>query len=68
MIGLPPQPGRSTRSPGFTAVGTTFPSLSGAPGPTAMTVASGRGLDVEDEGKKIPVAVFCTFRVASEGE
>ena len=32
--------------------------MSVAPGPTAMTVASGSGLFVELEGKKIPVAVF----------
>ena len=30
----------------------------GAPGPTAMTVASGRGLFVDDEGRKMSLAVF----------
>jgi len=30
----------------------------GAPGPTAMTVASGRGLEVAEVGRKIPEAVF----------
>ena len=59
LMELPPQPGKRTRSPGFTLVGTTLPSLFGAPGPTAMTVASGRGLDVEDEGRNMPDAVFC---------
>lgn len=58
LIGFPPHPGRRTRSPGFTAVGTTLPSLSGAPGPTAMTVASGSGVLVVDDGRKMPVAVF----------
>ena len=58
LMEFPPHPGSSTRSPAFTCVGTTLPSLFGAPGPTAMTVASGRGLDVADVGKKIPVAVF----------
>lgn|SRR6266702_1132957 len=58
LIELPPQPGSSTRSPALTDVGTTLPSLFGAPGPTAMTVASGRGLDVADVGRKIPFAVF----------
>jgi len=36
----------------------TFPFLSEAPGPTAITVASGRGLLVAEVGRKIPVAVF----------
>jgi hypothetical protein len=36
----------------------TFPFLSEAPGPTAITVASGRGLLVAEAGRKIPVAVF----------
>lgn len=58
LIGLPPQPGSKTRSPALTDVGTSLPSLSRAPGPTAMTVASGRGLFVADVGKKMPVAVF----------
>lgn len=59
LIGFPPHPGRRTRSPGFTDVGTTLPSLSGAPGPTAITVASGNGVLVVDDGRKMPVAVFC---------
>lgn len=58
LIELPPQPGRSTRSPALTDVGTILPSLSGAPGPTAITVASGRGLLVADVGRKMPDAVF----------
>ena len=58
LIELPPQPGKSTRSPALTFVGTTFPLLSGAPGPTAITVASGKGLFVELDGRKMPVAVF----------
>ena len=60
LIELPPQPGRRTRSPAFTFVGTTLPSLSGAPGPVAMTVASGSGLLVADAGRKTPDAVFYT--------
>lgn len=55
---FPPHPGNKTRSPAFTTVGIILPSLLGAPGPTAMTYASGRGLDVADVGKKIPAAVF----------
>lgn len=58
LIEFPPQPGRSTRSPVLTAVGTMTPSLFGAPGPTAMTVASGKGLLVADDGRKRPVEVF----------
>ena len=58
LIEFPPHPGRRTLSPVLTVVGTTFPSLSGAPGPTAITVASGKGLVVDDWGRKIPVAVF----------
>lgn len=58
LIELPPHPGRRTLSPVLTVVGTTFPSLSGAPGPTAITVASGKGLVVDDWGRKIPEAVF----------
>ena len=58
LIALPPQPGNNTLSPVLTDVGTTCPSLFGAPGPTAITVASGSGLDVADVGRKIPVAVF----------
>lgn len=59
LIEFPPHPGRRTRSPALTTVGMTTPSLLGAPGPTAMTVASGRGLLVAEVGRKIPVAVFC---------
>jgi len=58
LIEFPPQPGRRTLSPTFTVVGTILPSLLGAPGPTAITVASGKGLVVDEEGKKMPVAVF----------
>lgn len=58
LIALPPQPGNKTLSPALTDVGTTRPSLSGAPGPTAITVASGSGLDVAEVGRNIPVAVF----------
>ena len=58
LIELPPHPGNKTRSPAFTSGGTILPSLLGAPGPTEMTIASGRGLVVADVGKKIPVAVF----------
>src|SRR6266851_5876679 len=56
LMVFPPQPGNNTRSPALTDVGTTRPSLSGAPGPTAITVASGSGLDVAEDGRKIPVA------------
>ncbi len=59
LIGEPPQLGRRTRSPSLTEQGTTLPSWV-APGPTAMTVASGRGDWVADEGRKMPVAVFCS--------
>lgn len=59
LMGLPPHPGSRTRSPALTLVGTTLPSLPGAPGPTAMTVASGRGVWVAAEGRKRPEAVFC---------
>lgn len=65
FIELPPHPGSNTRSPAFTAVGTMSPFLLGAPGPTAMTVASGRGLFVTEVGRKMPVAVFCD-KCASE--
>lgn len=58
LIGFPPQPGNNTRSPGCTETEATTPSLFGAPGPTAMTVASGKGEEVADEGRKIPVEVF----------
>lgn len=59
LIEFPPHPGSSTLSPGLTWVGTILPLLSGAPGPTAITVASGKGLFVAEAGRKIPVAVFC---------
>lgn len=59
LIGEPPQLGRRTRSPSLTEQGTTLPSWV-APGPTAMTVASGRGDWVAVEGRKMPVAVFCS--------
>jgi len=36
----------------------TLPFLSGAPGPTEITVASGNGLLVAEFGRKIPVEVF----------
>lgn len=64
LIELPPQPGRRTRSPALTLVGTTLPSLSGAPGPVAMTVASGSGLLVADAGRNTPEAVFCVHRIS----
>lgn len=56
----PPQLGRRTLSPTLTETGWTAPSLLGAPGPVAMTLASGRGELVADEGRKMPVAVFCS--------
>lgn len=59
---LPPHPGKRTLSPALTLTGTTSPDLLGAPGPTATTVASGRGVDVADVGRKRPVAVFCQGR------
>ena len=59
LIGDPPHPGNKTLSPTFTETACKTPSLFGAPGPTAMTVASGSGEAVADEGRKIPVAVFC---------
>ena len=62
FIALPPQPGNKTLSPALTDVGTTRPSLSGAPGPTAITVASGSGLDVAEVGRNIPDAVFFEFK------
>lgn len=58
LIWLPPHDGSSTLSPGFTLVGTTWPSLLGAPGPAAMTEASGMGVELDDEGRKMPVAVL----------
>jgi hypothetical protein len=64
LIELPPQPGNSTRSPALTLVGTVSPCLLGAPGPTAMTVASGNGLLVAEDGKKMPVAVFYKYALA----
>lgn len=42
------------------------PLVFGAPGPTATTVASGRGEEVEVEGRKMPEAVFCARRVKKE--
>lgn len=48
LMEFPPHPGRRTLSPALTVVGTIFPSLSGAPGPTAITVASGKGFAVDD--------------------
>ena len=65
LIAFPPQPGNNTRSPALTEVGTIRPSLSGAPGPTAITVASGSGLDVAEVGRNIPDAVFCAPIAAS---
>jgi len=38
--------------------------LLGAPGPTAITVASGNGLLVAEDGKKMPVAVFYKYALA----
>ena len=59
LILLPPHPGNNTLSPSFTETGTTSPVLDeGAPGPTAMTVASGMVVVVEEEGMKRPEAVF----------
>jgi hypothetical protein len=46
----------------------SLPSLSVAPGPTAMTVASGSGELVADVGRKRPVAVFCTCDAFYEQE
>lgn len=59
-MGFPPHPGSRTRSPAFTLTGTIVPFEFGAPGPTAITVASGRGLEVAEDGRKMPVAVFCS--------
>ena len=59
LILLPPHPGNNTRSPSFTETGTTSPVFEeGAPGPTAMTVASGMVVVVDEEGMKRPEAVF----------
>ena len=58
FIEFPPQLGNRTRSPIFTDTGCTTPSLSGAPGPMAITVASGSGEEVDEEGRKMPVEVF----------
>ena len=44
-----------------------LPFLSRRPGPTAMTVASGRGLFVADVGRKMPVAVFCSGPIVNAG-
>jgi hypothetical protein len=57
-MAFPPQPGKSTRSPACTDMETIFPSLSVAPGPTAMTVASGNGVFVDDVGRNRPDEVF----------
>jgi hypothetical protein len=58
LIGDPPHPGNKTLSPTFTDTACKTPSLFGAPGPTAMTVASGSGDEVAEEGRNRPVAVF----------
>ena len=63
LIELPPQPGSKTLSPALTETGITAPSLFGAPGPTAMTVASGSGEEVAEVGRKMPVAVFWSRNV-----
>ena len=63
LIELPPQPGSRTLSPALTETGITAPSLFGAPGPTAMTVASGSGEEVAEVGRKMPVAVFWSRNV-----
>jgi hypothetical protein len=42
----------------LTCVGIIVPVLSRTPGPTAITVASGRGLLVAEVGRKMPEAVF----------
>lgn len=57
LIVWPPKLGRRTLSPVFTLVGIAFPFLSLAPGPTAMTCASGLFFSVADAGKKMPEAV-----------
>ena len=57
LIVWPPKLGRRTLSPVFTLVGIAFPFLSLAPGPTAMTCASGLFFSVADVGKKMPEAV-----------
>lgn len=64
---LPPQPGKRTLSPAWTVVATILPSLFGAPGPTAMTVASGSGEEVAEVGRNMPVAVFYSLLVRKEG-
>lgn len=58
LIWLPPHDGRRILSPGCTLTGTTLPSLSGAPGPAAITDASGSGDEALDEGRKRPEAVL----------
>jgi len=58
LIEFPPHPGRRILSPALTVVGMIFPFLSGAPGPTAITVASGKGVVVDAWGRKMPEAVF----------
>lgn len=62
----PPKPGSKTLSPSLTETGTTLPSLPGAPGPVASTRASGGGVEVVDEGKKMPLAVFFTHKSPRE--
>lgn len=71
----PPHPGSKTLSPAFTEFGIVFPVfVSLIPGPVAITVASGRGDAVEDEGKNKPLAVFscglkrCTRILSSVGK
>jgi hypothetical protein len=72
FIEFPPQLGSSTRSPAFTLGVTSFPFLSWMPGPTAMTVASGRLPEVAEVGKNNPEAVFCNeldeFKVIEDEE
>jgi len=58
LIELPPHDGSRTLSPGLTFIGTTLPSFPGAPGPAAITEASGSGDEAEDEGRKMPDAVL----------
>jgi hypothetical protein len=60
LMGTPPNAGRTTRSPSLTLTGLTWPSLPGAPGPTARTVPSGGGPWVAAEGRYNPDAVFST--------
>jgi hypothetical protein len=55
---LPPQLGNKTRSPALTLGATSFPFRSGRPGPTAITVASGKVPEVAEVGNNRPEAVF----------